>query len=707
MLLVSLLLPALLEGEALTAQNHVVTFNKDIAPIVFDHCASCHRPEGGAPFSLLTYEDARRRAALIAQATGNRQMPPWKPEPGFGEFAGERRLTDEQLALIQRWVEDGAQAGDRSDLPPMPQLPDDWQLGKPDLIVTMPEPYQLMADGPDVFRTFVVPIPMAAGRYVRGLEVRPGARSVHHATIKIDRTRSSRLLDDEEAGPGYEGGGGRNAAFPGGHFLGWTPGQLPFMQPNGMGWRLEPDSDLVAELHLTPTGKPENVQVKVGLFFTDEAPTLQSFILRLGSQSIDIPAGETKYLVMDTFTLPVDVEVLGVQPHAHNLAREVEGYAQLPDGTTKWLLNIKDWDFKWQDVYRYREPLQLPKGTTLSMRYTYDNSAANIRNPNRPPKRVTFGQTTSSEMGNLWIQMVTRSGEDLAVLEKGYAPKMMLGDIAGYEKMLEVTPANARLHADVAFLYLDAGRVADAATHLDEAVRLAPRSPSSHYALGTVLLSQRRLEEAKRHFHVAVQLKPDFSAAYNNLGVVSYAQGKFDEAVANYTEALRLEPDNRQARYNLGRARASLGNFNEAIVEYRLVLQATPDDPDTLSSLASALASTGQIDEAIARYRRALELRPDLQAALVDLAWILATSDRAEIRAPDEAVRLAERVADLTKRQNATVLETLALAYFSAHRIDEAIGTAQLALDLASKAGADDLARNIRKRLELYQQRVQ
>lgn len=704
-MLLALFLATALEGETPSAQDHVVTFNKDIAPIVLEQCASCHRPDGGAPFSLLTYDDARRRATLVAKATASRRMPPWKPEPGFGEFASERRLTDEQLALVQRWVEGGAQEGDRTDLPPLPQQPGEWQLGKPDLIVTMPEPYQVSAGGPDVFRTFVVPIPLG-GRYVKGLEVRPGARSVHHATIKIDRTRSSRLLDDAEAGPGYEGGGGRSAAFPSGHFLGWTPGQLPFMQPNGMAWRLEPESDLVLELHMTPTGKPENVQVQVGLFFTDQAPTRQAFILRLGSQSIDIPAGDTQYLVMDTFTLPVDVEVLGVQPHAHNLAKEVEGYAQLPDGTTKWLLYIKDWDFKWQDVYRYREPLELPKGTSLSMRYTYDNSAANIRNPNRPPKRVTFGQTTSSEMGNLWIQVVTRNDEDLAVLDRAYAPKMILGDIAGYEKMLEATPKAARLHADVAFLYLDAGRVADAAAHLDEAVRLAPKSPWSHYALGTVLLNQKRLGEAKRHFNAAVRLKPDFPAAYNNLGVVSYAQGKFAEAIANYTDALRLEPDNHQARYNLGRASASLGRFDEAIVQYRLVLQSTPDDPDTLSSLAGALASTGQIDEAIARYRRALELRPDLQAALVDLAWILATSDRAEIRAPEEAVRLAERVANLTTYQNATVLETLARAYFSANRVDEAIGTAKLALDLASNAGAAELVRDLRKRLELYRQQV-
>lgn len=700
---------AAVPGVTLAAQSRVVTFSKDIAPIVFDRCATCHRPGGGAPFGLLTYEDARRRAALIEQVTQNRYMPPWKPEPGFGEFAGERRLTDAERALIQQWVEEGGPEGDPNDLPAVPQWPGgEWQLGKPDLVVTMPEPYELSASGPDVFRTFVVPIPMAARRYVKGLEVRPGAPpAVHHANIKIDRTRSSRLHDEEEAGPGYDGGSGRNAEFPDGHFLGWTPGQVPYMLPDGRGWRLEPDSDLVLELHMMPTGKREAVQMSVGLFFTDQAPSWLPFMLRLGSQSIDIPAGEREYFVTDSFVLPVDVEVLGVQPHAHNLAKEVKGFAQLPDGTTKWLLYIKDWDFKWQDVYRYREPFQLPRGTTLSMRYSYDNSAANLRNPNRPPQRVTFGQTTSSEMGNLFIQLVAPDAAALAALDGDYAPKLLREDIAGFEKMLEVTPGDARLHADLAFLYLAAGRAGDATAHLEDAVRLTPNAASPHYALGTVLLNLRRLEEARQHFNEAVRLKPDLAEAHNNLGAVNHAQGQIDEAIRNYAEALRLEPDYPEARYNLGRARASQGNFDEAIVEYRHALQIRPDDPDTLSSLASALASKGEIDAAVASYRRALELRPDLPSALVDLAWILATSDRPEIRAPEEAMHLAERVADLTRYQNPTVLETLAIAYFFAGRTGEAVSTARAALDLATRAGAEELARDIRKRLESYKLRVQ
>jgi tetratricopeptide (TPR) repeat protein len=660
-------------GVALNAAT--VTFARDIAPIVFEHCASCHRPGQAAPFSLLTYDEVRRRAQLIAVVTKSRSMPPWKPEPGYGEFAGERRLSDRQVELIQQWVELGTPEGDVHDLPPTPQWVGDWQLGKPDLVVSMPEPYLLGSDGPDVFRTFVIPIEVPTGRFVKGLEFHPGVpRAVHHANVKIDRTRSSRRLDDDDPGPGFDGGGGRGALFPDGHFLGWTPGQAPHMLDD-TAWWLEVGSDLVVEVHMMPTGKPERVQLRVGLFFTDDPPLRVPYMVRLGRQSIDIPAGTRDYRVTDSYVLPVDVEVLSVQPHAHNLAREMKGFARLPDGTTTSLIYIRDWDFRWQDVYRFRRPISLPRGTTLTMQYTYDNSADNIRNPNRPPKRVTFGQTTASEMGDLWLQLAARTSSDRAALDVDYAPKMLQEDIAGDEKALEINPNAARLHADLAFCYLAAGRTAEAIVQLEEAVRLEPSSAHAQYDLGTTLLKQKRLDDAAEHFDRALRLKPDFSEAYNNRGAVQALQGRTDEAIASYTEAVRLNAANVEARDNLASA---------------------------LVTRASLLAQRNRIDEAIVHYRRALQLNADLPAALVDLAWILATSERHDVRAPDEAVRLAEHAAQVTKQQDALVLDTLAVTYFSASRLDRAISTAQAALDLASTTGRDDLAADIRRRLESF-----
>src|SRR5436190_6970035 len=305
------------------AAQRQVTFSKDVAPILYEHCASCHRPGEIAPFSLLTYEDARPQARALARVTRERTMPPWKPEPGFGDFAGARRLSDQQIETIQHWVDEGAVQGDPSLLPPAPHFTDGWRLGEPDLIVTVRDPYTLAAGGPDVLRNLVIRIPTESVKYVRGIEFRPGnSRVVHHANLRIDPTPASRMLDDADPGPGFNGllSAGN---FPEGHFLGWTPGQLPPLASDGMSWRLEPNSDLVVQLHMHPDGAPEVVQPSVGFFFTDTPPVRTPLMLRLGRQDIDIAAGISRYDVTDSYRLPVDVDVFAIQPHAHYRAREI------------------------------------------------------------------------------------------------------------------------------------------------------------------------------------------------------------------------------------------------------------------------------------------------------------------------------------------------------------------------------------------------
>ena len=632
-------------------------------------------------------------------------MPPWKPEPGHGDFEGVRRLSDDDVTLIGRWVSEGRARGDAADLPSAPQFAAGWRLGTPDLVVTMADRYELKRDGPDVFRTFVMAIPVKEGRYVRAIEFDPGnAKAVHHANLKIDATQSSRWFDEQEPGPGYEGAGARGAKFPDGYFLGWTPGQSPRLSSDGSAWRLEPDSDLVVELHLMPTGKPEHIRPSMALYFTEERPSKLPYMIRLGRQDIDIPAGEREYTSTDSYVLPVDVDAVAVQPHAHRLAKDIRGTATLPDGTSQWLIDIKDWDMRWQDVYRYRRPISLPKGTTLTMRYTYDNSAANIRNFSSPPKRVTFGQTSSSEMGDLWIQVMPRSDADRRRLDAEFAPKMLREDIAGIEKMLEIDSSDPRLHTDLGLCYLEAKEPAAALAHLEEAARLQPASAGAQHDVGMVLLQERKFGEARRYFTEAVRLKPEFAEAYHNLGVVSHAEGKVTEAVGWYSRALKISAQNPAAEYNLARALASLGNTDAALEHYRRALDLEPDDAATHSSLATLLASQGQVDTAVAHYRRALDLDPDFPAALVDLAWILATSERADIRRPAEAVRLAERVVELTANENATALDTLAVAYAASGQIERAVSTARTALALASESGAAELSQRIRARLAFYEE---
>jgi mono/diheme cytochrome c family protein len=564
-----------------------VTFNKDIAPLLWQNCATCHRPDQVAPFSLVTFNEVRPRAREIARVVRSRRMPPWKPEPGHGDFAGVRRLTDAQIALINQWIAAGSPEGHSRDLPTRPAWTPGWYLGEPDLIVTMPDPYELAPQRSDVFRSFVIPIPLNTRRYVRAMEFQPGAaKVVHHANIKIDRSRFSRQWDEREPGPGYHGGGSREAIFPDGHFLGWTPGQSPRISPPDMAWRLEPDSDLVIEMHLMPGGTTEKVQASVGLFFTNESPTKTAYMLRLGKQDIDIAAGRRDYISEDSYTLPVDVEVLGVQPHAHYLAKEVRGSATLPDGAVKPLIYIKDWDFHWQDMYVLASPLRLPKGTIVSMRYTYDNSAANPRNPSRPPRRVTFGQTSASEMGSLWLQVLPGSPTDLRTLDEDFSPKLLADDIAGNEKWLEMNPRDAQIHAELAMCYYEAGRHTEALEHLTEAARLEPDA-GRHYDIGRLHLMLRQFVEAAATFNRVLSMNPRHAEASYGLGVALDGLGRLDGAVAAYTKALELNLEYADAHFNLARVLTAQKKYDEAIKHYRQALQLNPQDTEARAAIES------------------------------------------------------------------------------------------------------------------------
>jgi Flp pilus assembly protein TadD len=562
------------------APVEAVTFSKDIAPILFARCALCHNPNGSAPFSVLSYSAAKQRASLIASATKSRFMPPWKAEPVSGDFIGQQRLSDGEIDLIQRWVDGGAPEGDPRDLPPQPHIASGWELGKPDLIVSLPQAYTLPGEGSDVFRIFVIPLPTDRVRYVRGLEFHPGnPKVVHHANIRIDRTSASRTFDDQDPAPGYEGLMARSAVYPDGHFLGWTPGQVAPLLPKGLAWRLDRGTDLVVELHMQPSGKPELVQPTVGLFFGDDPPERTPLMLRLGRQNIDIAAGAKNYTITDSFVVPVDVDVQAVQPHAHYLAREVRGVATLPDGSTRTLIYIKDWDFRWQHVYRYVTPFTLPKGTTLAMRYTFDNSADNPRNPQQPPQRVRWGQRSRDEMGDLWIQVLTRNDRDLETLTRAFRPKVLAEDTFGYEREIERDPSSVALHDDVAQLYLQLGRASEAVVHFEASVRLSPQSAATHFNLGTALTVAGRFDEAIEQYRTALQLNPGYPRAHNNLGSVLMERGNLQEAMAQFTDALRLEPANVEARSNLAVAYASAGEFERAVELVQTALQLAPLEP--------------------------------------------------------------------------------------------------------------------------------
>ena len=531
------------------------TYTKDIAPLLNDRCATCHHPSGSAPFPLTVFDEVKRHATQIGDVTKRRVMPPWKVDPSNGPFVGQHPLTPDEIDLIQRWIEGGAVEGNPDDAVPPVRWTDGWQLGKPDLVVTLAQPFTLPADGTDVFRIFVLPIPVDAPRYVRGIEFHPGnPKVVHHANIRVDATRASRDQDEADPAPGYTGLIMRSAVYPDGHFLGWTPGQVAPLAPPDLAWHLAPRTDLVVETHMQPSGKAEAVQPSVGFYFGDRPPTRTPTMLRLGRQTIDIPAGQAQYVATDSYVLPVDVEVLALQPHAHYRLRDARGEATLPDGTVKTLLHIADWDFRWQHVYRFESPLALPKGTRLSMQYTYDNSAANPRNPEHPAKRARWGQRSADEMGDLWIQALTRTPADLAALDQEFRRKVVAEDVNGYESEIERLPRDAGLRDTVAVLYLELGRIDEAVAHFQKALAIKGPSAPAHYNLGTALTMGRLFDEAAYEFQQAIRIDPKYARAHNNLGNVYLAQGRVDEAIAEFREVVRLEPDSTSAKANLAAA---------------------------------------------------------------------------------------------------------------------------------------------------------
>jgi tetratricopeptide (TPR) repeat protein len=645
-----------------------VTFSKDVAPIAFRKCAQCHHPGGSAPFSLLTYSSARSHATQMALLTKSRAMPPWKADPSEHKFIGLDPLTDAEIEIFQRWVAEGAREGNRRDLPDAPAAVGGWQLGTPDLVVTLPKPYMLAADGPDISRVFVLPLPVDRRQYVRGIEFRANNPRIHHANIRIDSTAASRQLDEQDPAPGYDGIIVRSAVYPDGHFLGWTPGQAAPLLPKGLAWNLAPNSDLVLQVHMVPGGKRELIQPSIGVYFTDDPPEQAPVMMRLSNQRIDIPAGDANYIATDSFVMPVDADVLAVQPHAHYLAHDVTGTATLPDGTTRTLISISDWDLRWQHVYRYQTPVTLPRGTTVTMRYRYDNSAGNPRNPATPPMRVPWGQQSREEMGDFWLQVMPKNAVDRQILDQTFRAKWMAADIVGLQSLIQREPGRAALRDDIAVLYMELGRPAEAVPHFEEAVKLKPDSPSAYFNYGTALAAAGRRDDAVAQYQRALQLRPDYAIAHNNLGTVLLQLGRPQAALASFREAARIDPGLDEAHLNVG-----------------LIARALGDAP-----------------EAIARFRRAIELNPNWIAAIASLASMLAAAPDASLRNPAEAVRLADHAAALTLRRDANALDVLAVAHASAGDFDRAISVADEALALNPPAA---LAEMIRRHQELFRKR--
>jgi hypothetical protein len=419
-----------------------VTFNRDIAPIVFRNCATCHRPGEVAPFSLLSYSDVKKRAKLIQTLTTRRYMPPWKSVEGHGSFVDERRLGTADIDLISGWVDQGAPEGDPRDLPPIPTFRDGWKLGQPDLILTMPEPYAIPADGPDIYRNFALTLKVPPGKYIKAAEYRPGNRRiVHHAALAVDVTGRFRQEDAADPEPGFKGGLNIPGQLFPGSLSAWTPGRDPMPLPDGLSMPWKPGADLILQLHLHPIGKPEAEQSTIGFYLTDQPPRRSMVDVLMIDKKIEIPPGESAYRTRDELTLPIEMEAFGVFPHMHLIGRDMKVTAYPPNVEPFSLIWINDWDFNWQSFYQYASPVKLAAGTRIVLEAVHDNSADNARNPSQPPKRVAWGEQTTDEMSAAVLQLVPTRETDLPQMARAHR-RRIVGGIAAAPGKAAAPPQN-------------------------------------------------------------------------------------------------------------------------------------------------------------------------------------------------------------------------------------------------------------------------
>ncbi|MBV8833215.1 MAG: tetratricopeptide repeat protein [Acidobacteriaceae bacterium] len=565
-------------------------FATDIAPILYSQCASCHHAGGVGPFALVTYDDAKRHAHQIAAVTATGYMPPWPPDPGFGDFQGERKLTARQIQAISEWVKNGCPQGNPESAPPPPVFSDGWQLGKPDLILQAKKPLHIQPGGTDVFWNFLFKPDLKQTHYIRAIEIKPtglkepdlnSPQLIHHANLLIDRSGSS-LKRERNPGEGFGGMDlaiNRNPLDPDSHFLFWKPGSQPYFEPPGFAWRLDPGNVLVLNTHLQPSGKAEEVPPAIGLYFTDEPPRFFPLLIQLeADEQLNIPAGARHFRVTDDLTLPEGVSVLAVYPHAHYLGTCLEGFATLPDGTRRPLIRISHWDLNWQSVYRYREPLHLPKGTVVSMRYEYDNSAGNVRNPNHPPKRVVAGNDARDEMAHLWLQ----------VLPDGSGDRRRPIQEALLRHRLEKTPG-------------------------DYAASLG---------LGALAMARLDPQSAIPKFEGAIRADPSRSEAHDMLGAALRNVGRFSDALIEFQLAVRLDPGDMQAHYNLANALVRAGKWDDAVHEMKQVAAAYPESARIQAEFGFLLYRAGDGAGASTQFRSALKLDPANKQAAEGLALV-------------------------------------------------------------------------------------
>jgi mono/diheme cytochrome c family protein len=422
-----------------------VTFNKDVAPIFFKNCAECHRPGESAPFSAMTYKDARPWAKSIREKVLSREMPPWHADPHTGEWANDRRLTQQQIETIVAWVDQGAKEGVAKDLPPAPRFVDGWTIGKPDLILTMPEEFTLDASGPDEYQYFEIETNFTEDKFVQMAEARPGNRRiVHHIIAFIQpppkdgkprpklskeeieklrqqmekesiRYREGFLIRTKMDAPIHDDGcslpsGGQGERPDGGGrdeegtlLAGYAPGMNQAMWEPGMVKKIPAGARIILQLHYSKVaGSVQKDRSSIGLIFAKTTPEKELFTKGVANGYFLIPSGAERHRATACWTTKEDIHLVTFMPHMHLRGAAMEYKAVYPDGRSEVLLNVPNFSFSWQTVYYAKKPVPIPKGTKIIVTGYFDNSSRNKYNPD-PSKQVRWGEPTYDEMLIGWL----------------------------------------------------------------------------------------------------------------------------------------------------------------------------------------------------------------------------------------------------------------------------------------------------------------
>ena len=384
---------------AIAAAAPVPTFSKDIAPILQHNCQGCHRPGEAAPMSLLTYQQARPWAKAMKEAVLLKKMPPWPADPQVGHFSNDRSLPSKDRDTLIAWVDGGAPEGNPKDLPKPVAFVEGWNIGKPDRVIEMPQPFDVPASGTIDYQYVILPLNLTQDTWIQSAEARPGNRAVVHHLIAFIRDPESKWMRDKQPGEVFvpRNARGDKQSFSGDILAGYAPGVPATQLPPGTARLVKAGSDVVLQLHYTANGKAGQDQTRIGFNFAKEAPKERVMTWGASNSKFKIPPGDPNYQVDSEVELAADVKLVSLVPHMHLRGKDFEYRLVFPTGETQTILRVPRYDFGWQLSYDLAGGVNLPKGTKIACTAHFDNSPNNPANPD-PTKEVKWGDQSWEEM---------------------------------------------------------------------------------------------------------------------------------------------------------------------------------------------------------------------------------------------------------------------------------------------------------------------